>query len=62
MSMSKEKKSAIQQLADEAARKAFNPVAARQTISEQASTPEFEENHQRLRAERLAREAAAKQK
>ena len=59
--MSKEKKSAMQQLADEAARKAFNPVAARQTIAEHNSTPEFEENHQRLKAERLAREAAAKQ-
>lgn len=60
--MSKVKKSAIQQLADQAARKAFNPIAARQTISERESTPEFEENHQRLRAERLAREAKARQK
>ena len=59
--MSKGKRSAIQQLADEAERKSFNRIAARQTISEREGTPEFEENHQRLRAEWLAREAKAKQ-
>ena len=59
--MSKGKRSALQQLADEEARKAFNPIAARQTIAEHLSTPEFEENRQRLKAERLAREAKAEQ-
>jgi hypothetical protein len=60
--MAKGKRSALQQLADEEARKSFNRIAARQTIAEHESTPEFEENHQRLRAERLAREAKAKEK
>jgi hypothetical protein len=57
--MSKGKKSARQQLADE--RKLFNVIDARQAIADHGSTPEFEENHQRLRAERLAREAKARQ-
>ena len=57
--MSKGKKSAQRQLADEA--KSFNPIDARQAIADHGSTPEFEENHQRLRAERLAREAKARQ-
>jgi hypothetical protein len=57
--MSKGKRSALQQLADEEARKLLNPIAARQTIAEHLSTPEFEENRQRLKAERLAREAKA---
>lgn len=57
----KGKRSALQQLADEEERKSFNRIAARQTISEHESTPEFEENHKRLRAERLAREAKAKE-
>jgi hypothetical protein len=60
--MKSPKKSAIQQLADEAARKAFNGVAARQTISEQENTPEFRTNLERLRAERLARESKAQPK
>ena len=61
--MAKDKKrSALQQLADEAERKSFNRIAARQTIAEHGNTPEFEENHKRLRAERLAREAKAKEK
>lgn len=55
--MSKGKKSA-----DESALKAFDRIAARQTIADRERTPEFEENHQRLRAERLAREAKAKLK
>lgn len=59
--MSKGKRSAIQQLADQDAAKAFNRIAARQTIADREGTPEFEENHQRLRAERLAREAKARQ-
>ena len=58
--MSKGRKSAQRQLAAEAARK-FNPIDARQAIADHGSTPEFEENHQRLRAERLAREAKARQ-
>ena len=59
--VSKGKKSAQQQLADEAERKLFNRIDARQAIADYGSTPEFEENHRRLRAERLAREAKAKQ-
>jgi hypothetical protein len=55
--MSKGKRSALQQLADEEARKAFDRIAARQTIADHSSTPEFEQNRQRLKAERLAREA-----
>ena len=45
----------------EAEQKLFNPIDARQAIADHGSTPEFEENHQRLRAERLAREAKARQ-
>ena len=59
--MSKGKKSAQRQLAGQAPRKSFNPIDARQAIADHGSTPEFEENHQRLRAERLAREAKARQ-
>jgi hypothetical protein len=60
--MIKPKRSAEEQLADEAALRALNPLASRQKISESQATPEFEKNHQRLRAERLAREAALKAK
>ena len=56
--MSKEKKSAEEQVADEAKRRALNPNAAKQTISESQTEPEFQKNRERLRAERLAREAA----
>jgi hypothetical protein len=38
------KKSAAEQLADEAARRAFNGIEARQVISEHISTPEFHAN------------------
>jgi hypothetical protein len=55
--MSKEKKSAAEQLVDEAKRRALNPLASRQTISDSQAEPEFQENHKRLRADRLAREA-----
>jgi hypothetical protein len=55
--MSEEKKSAAEQLAGEAKRRAVNPLASRQTISNAQAEPEFLENHKRLRAERLAREA-----
>jgi hypothetical protein len=52
------KRSAEQQVADEADRKALNPLASRQTISDSQAEPEFLETHKRLKAERLAREAA----
>ena len=60
--MSMEKRSAEQQVADEANRTALNPNAAKQKISDGQSVPEFDENHKRLRAERLAREAGLKAK
>ena len=37
----------------------ISPIAARQAISERQSTPEFHQNHERLRAERIVREKAA---
>jgi hypothetical protein len=58
--MIKPKRSAEQQVADEADRRALNPVASRQTISDGQAEPEFRENHKRLKAGRLAREAKAK--
>ena len=58
--MSKEKRSAEQQVADEADRRALHPLTSRQTISDNQATPEFQANHKRLRADRLAREAALK--
>jgi hypothetical protein len=58
--MSKEKRSAEQQVADEADRRALHPLATRQTIADSQAAPEFQENHLRLRADRLAREAALK--
>jgi hypothetical protein len=60
--MTKPKKSAEQQVADEAARRALNPLASRQTISDSQAEPEFQENHKRLTADRLAREAELKAK
>jgi hypothetical protein len=60
--MSTEKRSAEEHLADEANRRALNPNASKQKISESQAAPEFEENHKRLRAERLAREAGPKVK
>jgi hypothetical protein len=56
--MTKPKRSAERQIADEAGRKAQNPNAARQTIADSQADPEFHENRKRLRAERLARDAA----
>jgi len=53
------KRSAEQQVADEADRKALNPLVSRQTISDSQAEPEFQENHKRLKADRLAREKAA---
>jgi hypothetical protein len=60
--MSTEKRSAEELVADEAHRRALNPNASKQKISESQAAPEFEENHKRLRAERLAREASLKVK
>ena len=60
--MIKPKRSAEQQVADEADRKARNPVASRQTISDGQAQPEFQENHKRLKVDRLAREAGLKAK
>jgi hypothetical protein len=57
--MIKPKRSAEQQVADDADLRALNPVASRQTISDSQAEPEFQENHKRLKADRLAREAAA---
>ncbi len=56
------KRTPEQQVADEAARKALNPVGSRQTISDSQAEPEFQENHKRLKADRLAREAGVKTK
>jgi hypothetical protein len=58
--MIKPKRSAEQQVSDEADRKALNPLASRQTISDSQAEPEFQENHNRPKADRLAREAKAK--
>jgi hypothetical protein len=54
--MIKPKLSAEQQVAREAARRALHPMTSRQMISESQAEPEFQENHKRLRADRLARE------
>jgi hypothetical protein len=58
--MVKPKRSAEQQVADEADRKALNPLALRQAISDTQAELEFQENHKRLKADRLARDAALK--
>jgi hypothetical protein len=58
--MVKPKRSAEQQVADEADRGALNPVASRKTISDGQAEPEFQENHKRLKADRIRREKAAK--
>jgi hypothetical protein len=60
--MSKEKRSAEQQIADEADRRALHPLATRQTIADSQAAPTFQENHKRLRAERIAREDGLKAK
>ena len=60
--MTKEKRSAEQQVADELDRRALHPLTSRQKISESQAAPEFQQNHQRLRADRLAREAELKAK
>ena len=58
----KPKRSAEQQVADEADRRALNPVATRQTILDSQAEPAFQENHKRLKADRLVREAGLKAK
>ena len=60
--MIKPKRTAEQQVAEAADRKALNPLASRQKISESQAKPEFQETHKLLKAERLAREAAEKAK
>jgi hypothetical protein len=55
--MIKPKRTAEQQISDEADRKALNPLASGQTISDSQAKPEFQENHKRLKADRMAREA-----
>ena len=60
--MIKPKRSAEQQVADEADRRALHPLTTRQTIADSQAAPEFQENLKRLKAERLAREAAEKAK
>jgi hypothetical protein len=60
--MIKPKRSAEQQLADEADRRALHPVTSRQAISDSQAKPEFQQNLNRLKAERLAREAEPKAK
>jgi hypothetical protein len=60
--MSKEKKSAEQQIVDGADRRALHPLTSRQMISDDQAAPEFQQNHKRLRADRLAREAGLKAK
>jgi hypothetical protein len=59
--MIKPKRFAEQQIADEADRRARNPLASRQTISDSQADPEFQENHKRLRADRLERGAKVKE-
>jgi hypothetical protein len=56
--MIKPKRTAEQQIADEAERSALHPLTSGQTISNDQAEPEFQKNHKRLRADRLAREAA----
>jgi hypothetical protein len=58
----KPKRSAERQVADDADRKALNPVTSRQMISESQAEPELQENHKHLEADRLAREGGLKAK
>jgi hypothetical protein len=60
--MIKPRRSAEQQVTDEADRRALNPLASKQTISDSQAEPEFQENHKRFKADRLAREAGLKAK
>jgi hypothetical protein len=58
--MNKPKRTAEQQIADDADRIARYPTSKRQTISDDQAEPEFQENHKRLKADRLRREATEK--
>ena len=60
--MIKPKPSAEQEIENQASRKALNPNGFEQAISDNQAMPEFSENHNRLRAERQAREAELKAK
>jgi hypothetical protein len=60
--MIKPKRTAEQQIADAGERRALHPLTTRQKISDSQAEPEFEQNHKRLRADRLAREARLKAK
>ena len=60
--MTNPKRTSEQQVADQAAQKALNPIGSRQTISDNQAEPGFQGNHKRLRAERLKREAKPKAK
>ena len=55
--MKNRKKSAADQLDEEAKRRALNRLASRQAISESQAQPEFHANHECLKAERLGRES-----
>ena len=46
--MIKPKRTAEQQIAHEAERRALDPLTSRQTISNDQAEPEFQENHKRL--------------
>jgi hypothetical protein len=46
--MIKPKRTAEQQVADEAERRALHPLTSRQKISDSQAEPEFERNHKRL--------------
>ena len=59
--MIKPKRTAAEQVEDEDARRALNPLASRQTISDSQAEPEFQANHKRLRADRLERGAKVKE-
>ena len=60
--MIKPKRTAAEQVEDEDARRSLNPMASLQTISDSQAEPEFQENHKRLKADRMRREAALKAK
>jgi hypothetical protein len=47
--MIKPKRTAAEQVEDEADRRAPNPILSRQTIAESQAEPEFQENHKRLK-------------
>jgi hypothetical protein len=58
--MIKLKRTAAEQVEDEAESRLLHPLTSRQKISDSQAEPEFEQNHKRLRADRLAREARLK--